>query len=160
METIPLTEPACLLIDEDIAAAAMLTAEQKENILLPLLKKLVKDIGITGVVLNKQIPKEYADLYDIELASQLFDDLEGCISLYSFEGFAETILPESVQNPIKMEFNDDFILYLQADKEPSPFKAAYESPEELEREFRNKLRGIIPDDFPIRRYIVQLHGSI
>lgn len=60
-----------------------------------------------------------------------------------------------------MEFNfdGDEILYIQPDREPTLFQAAYSSFEELLEEFKHKLVGLgIPDDFDWEGRVVKING--
>ena len=54
---------------------------------------------------------------------------------------------------------DEYCVYIPAEFEPSPFKAAYKNKEELINEFKNFLSEYLPSDFPWEKYIGDIKGS-
>lgn len=159
MNTYPMVEQICLFIDENMAAAILLTADQRTNQLPEPLKELLKTHSITDIVMNKRIPEAYQDNYqDIEMAGDLLEDL-GRVYTSSFEGSICTFQPDQISDPLDKSLDDDYIVYLQTAREPDLFHAAYHDLHELEQEFRDRLTGLLPADFPIRRYLVSLNGT-
>ena len=58
-----------------------------------------------------------------------------------------------------IDYEDDSIYYIKSNRDPQFFNTAYSSIEELEEEFRQKLKGYVPDDFPVSKYLFSIVGA-
>lgn len=59
----------------------------------------------------------------------------------------------------EIEFTDDIIVYITADKGPSLFKAVCPDFIGLVTESSEKLRDLLPDNFDISKHIYELSGT-
>lgn len=60
-----------------------------------------------------------------------------------------------------IDYQDDCVFYIESNKDPSLFHQAYQGMhEDLVPEFRKKLEGFLPDDFPIENHLYTIVGTI
>lgn len=153
MNTYPVTT-LCFLIDYEVAAYTALSRDQ-HNGTVPEEITAILDAGTFRELAKKgELPADYCDLNCAE------DDDTGFCS--SFDGSAESLCPGWCKEPISKTFDDDYVVYINAAHEPSPFKAAYPSPSLLLDEFQTRFRekGIdLPPDFDWWAHIVYLTGT-
>ena len=163
MNTYPLEHSAAFFIDDDAATMILLQHDLEDNALSPALKELVTTHGIYKVVIEKMIPEDEVDEYsDTQYAMEiLIDKIEETGFASEFEGEIQSIFPEKSETGEALEVNcsDDFITYIIPENEPSLFKKAYDSPDDLYREFKNKLEPYLPEEFPFWRNIVSIYGT-
>lgn len=148
MNTYTLNEAAVLLIHGSLTAAIHMTENHDTRAISEL---------SAGELLD------YQEIGDVEALSILQDKNLDCICHCSeFTGTAVSLYDEHVlnkDNPYEISFEDDMIVTLLADKTPGLFHTAYQNFDEIETEFREKLKGLIHDDFPLKHYIMRLSGT-
>lgn len=166
MKTYPCCEKACFLLTSEVMAAIYLKKEGLSD-LSEDLRETIRKKGITAVVTDKkQWNCVYDEIIDEQDGEQVVKDLLqnadiGCVTLSEFEGSAETIesddLPE--EEKVSIDSSDDTVSYILTGNSCSLFHQAYKNVKEIEQEFRRRLKDFLPDDFPIRKYIVELTGT-
>lgn len=63
--------------------------------------------------------------------------------------------------PELIDCQDDCLFYIESDRDPSLFYQAYQGMhEDLVPEFRKKLEGFLPADFPIENHLYAIIGAI
>ena len=80
----------------------------------------------------------------------------------AFHGNAESLFPEWCKEPISNTYENRYIVFINAAREPRLFEAAYASPAQLLDEFQSRFRdkGIeMPPDFDWWAHLVQLNGT-
>lgn len=163
MRDYPMVEPACCIITNDLAAILVLYAQKQQGTMseeaLDLLqkfgyKKVANDYGL----LEKCLNRDPADIYDD--AEEILEDAKiepGRIS--SFEGVVETIDADNVHDPISIHYDDDYAVYIPAQREMSLFHAAYADVQELVDEFKKRLQTLLPDEIDLRPYVASISGT-
>lgn len=163
MHSYPLTEPVCFFIDEKATMFILLKHAIEDNGLQPEIQKLIDTYGIKTVVNDNLIPEEFLDEYqDTQFAMEiLIDKIDDVAWAGEFEGEVNTKWPEKCKDtePLNLNFDDDFVLYIRPEKDADFFSQAYTNPGQMCDEFRNKLSDYLPDDFPFWRYLVSLSGT-
>lgn len=80
---------------------------------------------------------------------------------YGFTGTSSPIRDYGFPDVIdEMTYDFEVVCLLQLDHEPNYFKASYRDLDDMEREMRRQLAGILPDDYPIQENLVQLLGIV
>lgn len=163
----PITAPCSFLVDKEVLAYAML-AEDKRNGCVP--------VEIQNLLDSGEFPKAAREGIDVDgyRPEDLMDsdiiDAAPFVSTSYFEGEIVTCdfaLEAAVRrNPeaksIDQSFFEGTIVYMEPQKWPSFFKAAYSSPNELLREYVCTLNssGIyLPASFAWWEHIVDINGT-
>ena len=161
--TYPLTEAACFFIDTQATMFILLKHAVKDNNIQPEIKNLIDTYGIKKVVYDNLIPEEFLDEYQDDLFARelIIDEIDGVTMASDFEGEITTKWSDKCGNvnPLNLELDDNFILYIRPEKSADFFKQAYANPEEMLAEFKEKLSNYLPDDFPFWKYIVSIDGT-
>ena len=91
----------------------------------------------------------------------LIDEVDDIAWAGDFEGEINTKWPEKCEDtePLSLNIDDNFVLYIRPAKDADFFSQAYSNPEQMCDEFRNKMSDYLPDDFPFWKYIVSLSGT-
>lgn len=106
---------------------------------------------------NDTLPKEFMETYEPCSVNEAIDDV---IYASGFEGSVEPAFPDKSDLNLTQSFDDDFIVYLEPQKEASLFSQAYESPEALVEEFKERLALLnLPDDFDWFGHLLSIYGT-
>lgn len=159
MNTYPINCPAAFLIDEEVTAYVLLSEDRANNEIPEEIKACFIDGTFAAKAKTDTLPCGYSD---VSTAQEVLSKVTCYFS--SFMGEIISLFPERSKTPIERSCNsgDDFIAYIPCNKEPNLFKVAYESPDELLNEFKEKLkdRGVeLPDDFDWWAHIVSINGT-
>lgn len=163
MHSYPLTESACFFLDETAAMFVLLKHAIDDNALQPKIQELIDKHGMNKVVYDNLIPEEFIDEYqDVQFAMELLiDEVDDIAWAGDFEGEINTKWPEKCEDtePLSLNIDDNFVLYIRPAKDADFFSQAYSNPEQMCDEFRNKMSDYLPNDFPFWKYIVSLSGT-
>lgn len=162
MHTYPLYEPAALLIDEHTAAYIVLQTLIKDDELDSETRALIDEHGIETVICKDLLPEDIRDLCSPDEAMEILSKTIDTVGWANeFDGTAEILWPERCTDPHVDIFNfgTEFIVFISASRCPDLFSQAYGSPEELRDEFKEKMKGHRPEDFPFWNYIVSINGT-
>ena len=101
-----------------------------------------------------------ADDFDFE---EIMDEFEDRVCrVGQFDGEAEPMLYDRVEEAKCREYSDDTVYYLPAKQEAGLFRIAYSSPDELLKEHKETIRNmgiVLPDDFDWWGHIVDIYGT-
>ena len=175
MSTYPLTIPVCFLIDKDVSTMIQIQDQLTQGTCPEAIQNLLKTSSLYDIVKNQKIPADLMEEYnDQQIAMEILEENDiNVIFASEFDGEANTVLftehhcqmPEqqrtdgSDYNIIAQQYNCDFIVVIEPEREPSLFHTAYESPEELYNEFKHKMEKFLPPEFPYWRNTVSLYGT-
>jgi len=150
----PVVEEGCFLIDQAVASWIWRNLDQKDGT-VPEELKGIDDETFKAMIKNNELPEGYdtpGDLFDVLNKKK---NIPGLIWLNDFSGKVSSLRGDVLE----FNFDGDEILYIQPDREPTLFQAAYSSFEELLEEFKHKLVGLgIPDDFDWEGRVVKING--
>ena len=180
MNTYPVQTSMVLYINHLVLPFIMLKRDMEDNE-LPVGVQALLDTGKFSDAVYEPIHlddfkaehPEYADLdelipdyyYDVAEAYDFITDTDtGCTFLCQTEGEICTVNPEEVEHPIEETVNCDDVIYLTPYRNASHFKAAYSSMNEVVKEFKERLDGILPENvrpkcFDIRTHICSIDGT-
>ena len=140
-------------IDPTVAAYINLTADKKEGYIPDEIKVCLDDGSFREKAKQHTLPCGYCNLKEL-------DAYQFCSS---FTGDVNTELPDRTAHPLELTCDDDYIVYLSAERQMNnPFQTPYASPEELLSEFQTAFKndGIeLPDDFDWWSHIVTIYGT-
>lgn len=144
-------------IDAEAAAYIYLSLDRNDGSVPAEIQALLDDGTFAAKAKAGDFPCGYSDQ---SMIGDLLDDICFCSS---YAGEVKTVFPEKTASPIEItDYENEYIALIEADRSPDLFKAAYESPEELLREFQEKLTdsGIeFPEDFDWWAHIVTVNGT-
>ena len=105
------------------------------------------------------LPEYYAD-YDviIDALRDLLENDERIVHAPNFTGTAECILHEYKDRNQTFEYDDEYLIYIQTEKEPSLFSTAYPTQDSLIEEYKTQFKNILPEDFNYAECITKLEG--
>lgn len=153
MNTYPVNS-ICFLIDDEVAAYTALSAARQDGA-IPEEISAVLDAGTFHELAKRgELPAGFCDLLCAEA-----DDTCFCSA---FHGNAESLFPAWCKEPISNTYENSYIVFINAAREPRLFEAAYASPAQLLDEFQSRFRdkGIeMPPDFDWWAHLVQLNGT-
>ena len=103
------------------------------------------------------LPEYYAD-YDtiLDALRDLLENDERIVYAPEFTGTAKCILHEHENQTF--EYDDEYLIYIQTEKEPSLFSTAYPTQDSLIEEYKTQLKNILPEDFDYAGCIARLEG--
>lgn len=117
-----------------------------------------------GLVINDELAKIMLEKKGIkfdpeeDIREQLYDAFlsDGVSEIYYISDFAGEVTP-------LFEFEEwetvgDSVFYVECNTDPTLFKAAYSSEEELISEFERKLKDYLPDGFDIKSHLHVIIG--
>ena len=140
-------------IGPTIAAYINLAMDRKENCVPDEIKACLDDGSFREKAKLQTLPCGYCSLEEL-------DDYQFCSG---FTGDVNTELPDRTANPLELTCDDDYIVFLSAERQmKNPFQTPYVSPEELLAEFQTAFKndGIeLPDDFDWWSHIVTIYGT-
>lgn len=142
INTYAFIEPAAFVITPEIAVL--------------INKKYYKDDTPVDEIPD-DLREKYEDVSDAYTNLQEMTNLDTLVFCSDFTGTAAPIRPDL--NPEEIEFYYDFVGLITANKHPSLFEKAYKDFDELANEFKGKISHILPDDFPIEKYIYSIDGT-
>lgn len=159
MNSYPLTDRG-LLISEEVAALLLVHLDRSGGDEDIRAEAAQKDETIVRKIAehSDDIPNAYYDpeaAYDAVTEQNILD----LIYCTSFDGQAETIPPVSTGLARSWNWADGFMAYLPLSRKNPPEGAGYASVGEMLSEIRETLDGIIPAEFDIRPYLVDISGT-
>ena len=124
-----------------------------------------------GLVMTRDMLKAICKKYFTEFTEKEYDEDENSFNevlwdaglveyIGDFTGDA-TVIDDNGNDMYEdyESYDADTIYYVATEKFPSLFKNAYSSMDELESEFKNKLKKYFPDDFDYRKHICHIVGT-
>lgn len=164
MNTYPLEQKAVLDIDPKLAAAIILRDMYEDpEFTLPEKLKALLDAGEPAWRITEG--REFAawltenDCYNVSDAHDVLEsrDVDSLVHCSEFQGSSSQC--EGFTGAGDKSWDDDFVCFLIPEQEPDLFKAAYETPEDLITEYREKLEPIIGPGFDYSRHIMDVSGT-
>lgn len=156
MNTCPINTTG-FLIDAEVAAYIYLCLDIKDGDVPAEIQAVVNDGTFAAKAKTGTLPCDYSD---IPIAvDTLSTDVCFC---NEFTGEIEFLFPEKVVSPIDINYENDHIIFFEIARKPNLFRAAYESPDELLREFQEMLAECdieLPEDFDWWAHIVAINGT-
>lgn len=163
MKDYPMLEPACCIITPDLAATIVLYAKKQQGTMseeaLELLqkfgyKKVANDYGL----LEKCLDSDPADIYDKAEPILRAAHIEFTYATF-FDGEGISINAEDIPDPISIHYDNDYVVYIPAQREMNLFRAAYADVQELVDEFKKQLQTLLPDEIDLRPYVASISGT-
>lgn len=129
-----------------------------------------------AIVLSEQLATDIMNSYltqearEEEIGSDIVESIANILEkndltfdyIGNFEGEANPFWSDTDQERTsRMEWHEyfgDTVYYLPLSKNPSLTSAAYNSIDEIVNEFRNDLKGFLPDDYPIEDHMYIISG--
>ena len=139
-------EAAVLLIDENIALAINMAYNKDTRPIADLQDSERRDYE------NISDALDVLQSLNVEDAGYCSEFTGNEVSLYDREMLKK-------DDPKETSFDTDDIAYVFAERTASLFHAAYTDFAELVAEFREKMKNILPQGFPIEKHIVELNGT-
>lgn len=170
METYPL-EQKCALVIMPQAACAMLLKDSIENgieaELVPerVLAAVRSGRSYWSVASDPEFFEELAETgwMNVSDAHDLMEqrNVEDVVHCSEFDGTAVPASGDGFGDEKSSEigFEDDFAVFLFPQCESSLFKAAYGNKDELLQEYKSRMSGLLEDDFPYTRYVMDVSGT-
>lgn len=163
MNTYPLQEPLAFAVDEAVAIWVNLAAAKTDGAVPSIVKKLLDEHRFDK--LDDPVVKEILDEEDFLSIADAHDYLEtlGISNVYcsQFDGEMNYLTGDGGHYARTVEFRDDYIAYVPAASETSPFKTAYGSVDgfvaEIKAAFHGK--GVFPDGFDYAAHVVAVSGT-
>lgn len=158
MQSYPFVDTA-FLIDPETAAYVILAYDQKAGEIPDEIRQILADGTFAAKAKEGSLPCGYNCPSDAE---ELLDNV--CVRFASsFTGEVNTLFPERANGPLAETYDDDYIVYILAERKADLFRAAYASPYELLDEFqeafhRNNVK--MPDDYDWWRRIASINGTV
>lgn len=158
MHAYPIQRHACLLIEGNIQAAIRITADKNDPDIPPKIRKTLQQTPITDVILNTQHTEWKENLQDNDIIqlNLMANDIPFEV-INTFDGTIETIYAHELKNPIRKTVLGKELTIIHPEHKPRLF-GAYRDMYELEDEFHENMKSLLPEDFPIRAYIVDIKG--
>ena len=69
------------------------------------------------------------------------------------------ILEDGTDGDRTYDYNDEFVCYLQCEKETKPFNTAYPNKTAMVDEFWDKVKDFIPDRAQVEAAVVNINGT-
>lgn len=163
MNTYPLQEPLAFAVDETVAIWVNLAAAKADGAVAPIVKKLLDEHRFDK--LDDPVVKEILDEEDFLNVSDAHDYLEsiGISNVYcsQFDGEMGYLTRDGEHHAKTVEFRDDYIAYVPAASETSPFKTAYGSVDDFVAEIKAVFDGknVFPDGFDYAAHVVAISGT-
>lgn len=159
MQSYPFVD-AAFLIDPETAAYVILAYDQKGGEVPDEIRQILDDKAFATKTKEGSLPCGYSCPSDAE---ELLDNT--CVRFTSsFTGELNTLFPERANETLgESHYDDDYIVYILAERKANLFSAAYASPHELLEEFKEAFRRNdvnLPDDYDWWRRIVSIEGTI
>lgn len=147
------------VITKEAAAYIVLALDRKEGSVPNDVQKLLDENKFREVAKNRTqiLPEYYAD-YDtiLDALRDLLENDERIVYAPEFTGTAECILHEHENQTF--EYDDEYLIYIQTEKEPSLFSTAYPTQDSLIEEYKTQFKNILPEDFDYAECITKLEG--
>lgn len=161
MREYPVQEQACLLIDDLATKLIMMKQDQIAGNLPDDVRAVLEQHDPIYAIEHDLLPAEYVKEIDDPnfVVDALEDDVKDLIHMSSFDGSAETFQAEDITDPLNLSYDDDMLVYVPSSKQASLFHQAYKDLDELEQEYRKIMQPWLPDNFPFRKYIVNINGT-
>lgn len=149
------------VITKEAAAYIVLALDRKEGSVPNDVQRLLDENKFREVAKNhmRNLPEYYAD-YDviIDALRDLLENDERIVHAPNFTGTAECILHEYKDRNQTFEYDDEYLIYVQTEKEPSLFSTAYPTQDSLIEEYKTQFKNILPEDFNYAECITKLKG--
>lgn len=118
-----------------------------------------------GLVINDELAKLMLEKKGIkfdpeeDIREQLYDEflLDDIPGLYYISDFTGEVTPLFASGDF--ETVGDSVFYVECNTDPTLFKAAYASKEDLIKEFERKLKDYLPDGFDIESHLHIIIGT-
>lgn len=146
------------LLDAEVVAYICLSWARSEDDIPEEIQALLDDGTFAAKAKAGVLPCNYSD---VSVADELSDEDTFCFCS-EFAGEIKTLFPEKAKSPIDEDYDDDYIAIFEVARESNLFHAAYESPDELLCEFKEKLADCdvkLPEDFDWWAHIVTVNGT-
>lgn len=100
-----------------------------------------------------------SDAYDVLSLDKLTVASDCVIYCSKFTGTAVMILEDGTDSGRTYDYNDEFVCYLQCEKETKPFNTAYPNKTAMVDEFWNKVKNFIPNRAQVEAAVVNINGT-
>lgn len=158
MQSYPFVDTA-FFIDPETASYVILAYDQQFGEVPDEIRQILGDGTFATKAKEGSLPCGYSCPSDAE---ELLDNT--CVRFASsFTGDVNTLFPERANEPLAETYDDDYIVYILAERKANLFSAAYASPYELLDEFREAFHRNnvkMPDDYDWWRRIVSINGTV
>lgn len=159
MHSYPLTDRG-LLISEEIAALLLVHLEKTDGRGDSRIAAMREDGSLSRKIAehSDDVPAGY---YDPEAAYDAVTERNILTLTYctSFDGQAETVRPVSPELSRNWDWTDSFMAYLPLSRKNPPDGPGYASIDEMLSELREALDGVIPAEFDLGPYLVDVSGT-